>query len=308
MRIPGAAPISCTSTPTDSGRPSRWTTSTSSPTSIAASSSSNGAEGLVDDLSDSRLDVADRPVAGRARRGSRRGAHGLRRPSGRGPRCAPRRWGRRVILAIDTSTALTSVAVVDDGLVLAEERHLDARRHAEVLAPMLRDVLERAGVGPTTSTPSPAGSAPVRTPDCASASRRHWRSARPGADRSTASARSTRSPRPPSTPVSGRSSASRPTRVARRCTGLAYSAEGDRLTGPLVSIPADIDVGLRAGIWVGHGVLGPSGGVRAAPRRRGRGRQRALPARMLDRPPGRGPARVRRGNRPDRPSAGRARR
>ena len=54
-----------------------------------------------------------------------------------------------MILAFDTSTALTSVAVIDAGQVVSERVHLDARRHAEVLAPMLSDVLpglDRYGV------------------------------------------------------------------------------------------------------------------------------------------------------------------
>jgi len=47
-----------------------------------------------------------------------------------------------VILALDTSSALTSVAVIDDdGAVVAEHAHEDARRHAEVIGPILGAVI-----------------------------------------------------------------------------------------------------------------------------------------------------------------------
>lgn len=52
-----------------------------------------------------------------------------------------------MILALDTSSALTSVAVVDGENVVAERSHLDPRRHAEVFAPLLAEVL--AEVDPT---------------------------------------------------------------------------------------------------------------------------------------------------------------
>ena len=53
-----------------------------------------------------------------------------------------------MILAVDTSSALTSVAVVDGQRVVVEASHLDARRHAEVLAPLLADVV--AGIDPAS--------------------------------------------------------------------------------------------------------------------------------------------------------------
>lgn len=55
-----------------------------------------------------------------------------------------------MILALDTSSALTSVAVIDDdGSVVAEHAHEDARRHAEVIGPILGAVIasiDRAAV------------------------------------------------------------------------------------------------------------------------------------------------------------------
>lgn len=58
-----------------------------------------------------------------------------------------------LVLALDTSTALTTVALVaSGGDVLAESSHLDARRHAEVLPRLVRDVLASSG-----STPADLG-------------------------------------------------------------------------------------------------------------------------------------------------------
>lgn len=58
-----------------------------------------------------------------------------------------------LVLALDTSTALTTVALVaPDGDVLAESSHMDARRHAEVLPRLVRDVLVASG-----STPADLG-------------------------------------------------------------------------------------------------------------------------------------------------------
>lgn len=64
-----------------------------------------------------------------------------------------------MIIALDTSTSLTSVALVDDdGLVVADSRHEDPRRHAEVIGTLLAEVVAVAdrtavsaiacGVGP----------------------------------------------------------------------------------------------------------------------------------------------------------------
>lgn len=54
-----------------------------------------------------------------------------------------------IALAIDTATALTTVAVADDsGGVIAQASHLDPRRHAEVLPSLVRAVLADSGVAP----------------------------------------------------------------------------------------------------------------------------------------------------------------
>lgn len=53
------------------------------------------------------------------------------------------------VLALDTATALTTVAVVSSsGETLAECSHLDARRHAEVLPRLVREALATARVMP----------------------------------------------------------------------------------------------------------------------------------------------------------------
>lgn len=51
-----------------------------------------------------------------------------------------------LLLALDTATPATSVAVVDDGGVRAERAVVDPRRHAEVLAPLVAEALDAAGV------------------------------------------------------------------------------------------------------------------------------------------------------------------
>lgn len=56
-------------------------------------------------------------------------------------------------LCLDTSAA-TTVALVRDGVVVARARNESARRHAESITPLVREVLEAAGVHPQgASTP-----------------------------------------------------------------------------------------------------------------------------------------------------------
>jgi len=50
-----------------------------------------------------------------------------------------------IVLALDTSSALTSVAITSDRIV-SEQSHVDARGHAEVLIPMVRTVIAAAGI------------------------------------------------------------------------------------------------------------------------------------------------------------------
>jgi len=53
-----------------------------------------------------------------------------------------------LVLGIDTSTAATSVGLVNDDGVLASRAHVDARRHAEVLPGLVRSVLAEASATP----------------------------------------------------------------------------------------------------------------------------------------------------------------
>jgi tRNA threonylcarbamoyl adenosine modification protein YeaZ len=64
-----------------------------------------------------------------------------------------------VLLAIDTSAG-TSVAVVDAGLVLAEADEPGTRRHAEAIGTLLRAALADAGVAPRDVTGVVAGMGP----------------------------------------------------------------------------------------------------------------------------------------------------
>jgi tRNA threonylcarbamoyladenosine biosynthesis protein TsaB len=50
-----------------------------------------------------------------------------------------------VLLALDTATATTTVALADDSDVLAQRSLTDGRRHAEVLAPFICDLLADVG-------------------------------------------------------------------------------------------------------------------------------------------------------------------
>ena len=50
-----------------------------------------------------------------------------------------------LVLALDTSTPAVTVAVHDGTAVLAEATEISARRHGELLTPMVRDVLAAAG-------------------------------------------------------------------------------------------------------------------------------------------------------------------
>jgi len=50
-----------------------------------------------------------------------------------------------ITVALDTSSAHSSVALVHDGTVLVHREHSDAKRHAETLAPMLTDLLDTWG-------------------------------------------------------------------------------------------------------------------------------------------------------------------
>ena len=65
-----------------------------------------------------------------------------------------------LLLAIDTSTTAITAALHDGSSVVAEVTTLDARAHAEHLAPGVRDALARAGASPTEVTDVVVGIGP----------------------------------------------------------------------------------------------------------------------------------------------------
>lgn len=65
-----------------------------------------------------------------------------------------------LVLAFDTATAAVAVALHDGVRVLAESTTVDARRHAEVLAPAIVSVLRAAGAEPSDVTAIGTGAGP----------------------------------------------------------------------------------------------------------------------------------------------------
>lgn len=55
-----------------------------------------------------------------------------------------------IVLAIDTSSAASSAALLRGDGTVAERQHVDARRHAEVLAPLIADLLADPGLPPVS--------------------------------------------------------------------------------------------------------------------------------------------------------------
>lgn len=158
-----------------------------------------------------------------------------------------------MILAIDTSTALTSVSVTDGDAVLVEHSHLDARKHAEVLAPMLRDVLAASGASPSDVRALAVGVGPgpytglrvgIATAIAVGAA---WGITVHGLCSLDAIAAAECA----TLPGSGFGVAGDARR--REVYWAWYDVDGTRREGPLVTAPHDIDAGLRAGRWLGAG-------------------------------------------------------
>ena len=154
-----------------------------------------------------------------------------------------------MILAIDTSTALTSVSVSDGDDVVVEFAHLDARAHAEVLAPMLRDVLARVGraaigavavgVGPGPYTGLRVGLATATAVSAA------WSVPAFGLCSLDAIAEE-ELVNQPSTGFGVATDARR-----HEVYWSWYDSRGSRQDGPRVSRPEEIDPHVRAGRWIG---------------------------------------------------------
>jgi tRNA threonylcarbamoyladenosine biosynthesis protein TsaB len=65
-----------------------------------------------------------------------------------------------LILAFDTATPAVTVALHDDSGVIAHESAVDARRHGELLAPSIARVLSKAGATPADLTVIAVGTGP----------------------------------------------------------------------------------------------------------------------------------------------------
>lgn len=155
-----------------------------------------------------------------------------------------------MILAIDTSSASSSAALLEDDRVLAARQHVDARRHAEVLAVLVAEVLGdrrpalvAVGVGPgpytgvrvgvtTAQVLGHAWGVPVHG-ICSLDALAH-EAARVGMPSEFAVATDAR---------------------RREVYWARYGADGRRLAGPFVTAPAQIDEAVRALPWVGEGAL-----------------------------------------------------
>jgi tRNA threonylcarbamoyladenosine biosynthesis protein TsaB len=157
-----------------------------------------------------------------------------------------------MILAFDTSSALTSVAVVDGSTVVAMRSHHDPRRHAEVLAPLFAELRGDAepsgiaavacGVGPGPYTGLRVGIATALAVGTA------WQRPVVGICSLDAIAMAVldAAPRPDGFGVA--------VDARRKEVYWAwYSGNGSRIEGPRVAPPGAIDPGLRAGDWAGHG-------------------------------------------------------
>ena len=168
-----------------------------------------------------------------------------------------------MILAVDTSTELTSIAVTEGDTVLVERRHRDPRRHAEVTAPLLAEVLGvvgpggiravACGVGPGPYTGLRVGIATARALGLA------WSVPVLGLcslDAMAAAWRSTHGDQS----VGVASDARR-----REVYWAVYGADGRRVRGPQVNAPTDLVGDHAAGPaqaagpgedvldWIGHG-------------------------------------------------------
>ena len=173
--------------------------------------------GLVDDVSESWLEIVIERPTGASRRSMprRRGrgrptsstptsrarstVHGVRAALGGHARTPRARRLDPMLLAIDTSTG-TSVAVVDRDRATGELRCLaetgtdDTMRHAEVIGGFIRDALAEAAVDRRDALGRRRRAwAPARSPGCASASRPRTRSRSASAGRSCRSSATTRS-------------------------------------------------------------------------------------------------------------------
>lgn len=185
-----------------------------------------------------------------------------------------------IVLGIDTATAASSVAVVDGGDVLAMGVHVDARAHAEVLAPLLEDALREAdarpeliavGVGPGPYTGLRVGIATARTlglawdvPVVGVCSLDAIATAALHAGIVATPHRDAVSPEPAHGSLAEAASHAASTQSAafvvatdarrKEVYWASYDSAGSRLDGPFVGRVADVPAEVRALPWVGEGV------------------------------------------------------
>ncbi len=164
-----------------------------------------------------------------------------------------------MIIGIDTSTSLTSVALIDDDAqVIVEHRHDDPRRHAEVIGTLLAEVIDTAdrsavsaiacGVGPGPYTGLRVGIAAAIALGAA------WQRPVHGLCSLDALAAEVLSARP-SVPVDVATDARR-----SEAYWASYDASGMRVDGPRVRSVAELDASVVRGrptaAWVARCVQG----------------------------------------------------
>jgi tRNA threonylcarbamoyl adenosine modification protein YeaZ len=163
-----------------------------------------------------------------------------------------------VIIGIDTSSSLTSIAAIDEaGDVVLSAEHEDARRHAEVIGPMLADLVAAVdrsavqaiacGVGPGPYTGLRVGIASAIAIGAA------WDVPVHGLCSLDALAAQVLSEQP----GSGAQVASDARR--QELYWAEYDSSGERVAGPRVRPVADVDEGIvrgaASGVWVARRVL-----------------------------------------------------
>ncbi len=153
-----------------------------------------------------------------------------------------------MILAIDTSSAASSVALLDGDHVLASASHVDARRHAEVLAMLVQQVLDgrrpalvAVGVGPGPYTGLRVGITTAQVLGHA------WGVPVVGACSLDVIAREATAGGLAEPFVAASDARRKEVYWAR------YDGAGERQAGPFVHRPADIGADVRALPWVGEG-------------------------------------------------------
>ncbi|NMB14378.1 MAG: tRNA (adenosine(37)-N6)-threonylcarbamoyltransferase complex dimerization subunit type 1 TsaB, partial [Gallicola sp.] len=53
-----------------------------------------------------------------------------------------------IVLSVDTSTMISSCALLEDGVIIGEMNINQQKTHSETLVPMIKDMLERLEVEP----------------------------------------------------------------------------------------------------------------------------------------------------------------